>query len=131
MPKHKYLFPPAGYVIAELVNVNDTERLRSLAKEMIAPDDPRAAEFKQVMDEANNAKLRQFFKTNAWIEKTKPALKKAGVYDIAKKGAPTNETNPPPTAGETITRLYSGSLLPPTSRTPPSTYWSTSRRYET
>ena len=84
MPKYKYLTPPNGYAIAEAIRSDDTERLRSLALEMIDPNSPQLDEFNKVMGKATLYELQQFFRTNGYAFKTMPTLKKKGNWEVMK-----------------------------------------------
>jgi hypothetical protein len=76
MAKHLYLMPPLGYVITELIPSTKIERLRSLAKEMVRPDDPKIDEFNKVMDKASLADLQKFLKLMAMYSRLSQLLKR-------------------------------------------------------
>ncbi len=86
MAKYKYLTPPGGYLIAEAIRSDNTERLRSLALEMIDPHDPKIDEFNKIMAAASLQELQEFFKSNGYTFQSKPALKKGGLWEAMQAG---------------------------------------------
>lgn len=81
MAKYRYLTPPNGYLIAEAIRSDNIERLRSLALEMIDPNDPKLDEFNRIMNAATLPELHEFFKHNGYSFQTKESLKKTAKWE--------------------------------------------------